>query len=189
MRAFLAIDLPDEARAALVRLGRQIRPGRRMPADNLHLTLAFLGEQDEETLAALHQRLEAAVRPGFELRLAGLGVFGGRSPRALFVAADPAPDLMALHRAILADLRRVGIEPERRRYRPHVTLARFGKGLDRAEARQIAGFLEEQAGFALPPFRVAQFGLFRSILRPEGAQHEELASYPLTAPPGRDASR
>ncbi len=183
MRTFLAIELPDEVRDALVRLGRQIRVGRMVAPENLHLTLAFLGEQDEETLAALHECLEAGPPfPGFDLRLAGLGVFGGRSPRALYVAADPSPGLMGLHRAILAGLRQVGIEPERRRYRPHVTLARFGKGLDRTGSRQIAGFLESRAGFALPPFRVGGYALLRSILHPAGARYEVLADYPLGLP-------
>ncbi len=183
MRAFLAIDVPDDAVQGIRRLQSQLPVGRAVPRDNLHLTLAFLGEQPEETLEALDADLQTLRAPAFDIRLSGLDVFGGRAPKVLFVAADPVPELLDLQREIMAVARRVGIQPERTRYRPHVTIARFGRGLDRGGAARLGRFIEAHGTFSLAPFRVRSFSLFRSILRQEGAVHEELATYPLTGSP------
>ncbi|MFC6686671.1 RNA 2',3'-cyclic phosphodiesterase [Jhaorihella thermophila] len=179
MRAFLAIGLPDAAVRDIRRLQARLPVGRAVPRDNLHLTLAFLDDQPEEALEALDAELQALRAPGFDLRLSGLGVFGGRTPRVLFVVADPAPDLLGLREQVLSAARRAGIQPDRTRYRPHVTIARFGRGLSRGGAARLGRFIEAHGNFALPPVPVRAFGLFRSILHHEGAVHEELASYPL----------
>ena len=184
MRAFLALALPQAPARAIARLQAQLPAGRAVPREKLHLTLAFLDDQPEERLEALHGELLGLHAPGFDIRLSGLGLFGGRLPKVLHVAAAPEPELLALHERVVAAARRAGIRPDRARYRPHVTIARFGRGLKRADAARLGRFLEAHGSFALPPFPVRAFALFRSILHPEGALHEELAAYPLHEPGG-----
>lgn len=181
MRAFLAIVLPDEVVDAIGRLQARLPVGRAVPRDNLHLTLAFLDDQPEERLEALHEALQARQSPSFDVVFEGLGCFGGRHPKVLFAAVRPQPALIALHDRAGAAARRAGIAPGKGRYRPHVTLARFGRGLSRAGAARLAGFVETDGDTPLPGFRAARFALFRSTLRHDGAVHEELASYPLAA--------
>ncbi|WP_372887905.1 RNA 2',3'-cyclic phosphodiesterase, partial [Shimia sp.] len=125
MRAFLAIDLPEDLRAQVAALQAGLRAGRPVPEENLHLTLAFLDDQPQAMLVALHEALNALDCPGFDLELAGLDLFGGKRPRLLYLRVKPAPALLALHRSLKEAARRVGMDLPRTRFRPHVTLARF----------------------------------------------------------------
>lgn len=184
MRAFVAIALPDPVREALVELQAGLRLGRPVPEENLHLTLAFLDDQPEDLLAELHEGLSAAMLPAPELRISGLDLFGGRSPKLLFAAVEPDPVLKALRDRVLSEARAAGIALKRERFRPHITLARFRPGMGPDEQAKLGQFLEEKGGVTLPPFRPAGFALFGSTLRPEGAVHEVLAEYPLL--PGGD---
>ena len=70
----------------------------------------------------------------------------------------------------------IGVEPERRKFAPHITLARFKRGVP---AARVAEFLSLNALFKSAPFVVTQFHLYSSLLRPEGALHRIEASYPL----------
>lgn len=179
MRAFLALDLPQETRDALIRVQADLPVGRPVPCENLHLTLAFLDEQPQSVLEDLHGELQAIHAARFDLAFSGLGCFGGRWPKILFAAASPDPGLSGLRRAIAGAARRAGIALPRERFRPHVTLARFGKGLSAPEAARLGGFMQTHAGFAVPARTMAGFSLCRSTLRPQGALHEELAHYTL----------
>lgn len=181
MRAFLAIDLPAPIVEAIGQLVDAVPVGRPVPPDNLHLTLAFLDEQDEVILSELHSELETLHPEPFDLELSGLGCFGGRSPKVLYVRAVADPALFDLHRRVIGAARRVGIVLPRERFRPHVTLARFGRGLDPVGASRLQDFIAARAGFSVPPVPVAAFSLFRSTLRHDGAVHEELARYDLVA--------
>ncbi|MFV0513329.1 MAG: RNA 2',3'-cyclic phosphodiesterase [Jhaorihella sp.] len=179
MRAFLALDLPRGTKDALTRLRAELPVGRPVPAENLHLTLAFLGEQPEAVLSDLHDELESVRALRFDLGISGLGCFGSRSPKILFAAVSPDPGLGDLRRKIVGAARRAGIALARERFRPHVTLARFGKGLPAFEAARLGGLMQAHAGLTVPPQTVAGYSLVRSILRPQGALHEELARYRL----------
>lgn len=179
MRCFLAIDLPDDLRDALAVLQDDLPVGRPVPDENLHLTLAFLGDQDDMALAALDDEMGRLVMPPFELSPQGVGVFGGDRPRLVYAGIAPSPELADLHHRVLGATRRAGIRLRRERYHPHITLARFGPGARGHEVLMLQRFLAAHMGFRGPALPVAGAGLFRSVLRPEGALHEELAHYPL----------
>ncbi len=176
-RAFVALDLPETVQAALARVSARLSEGRIVEPENLHLTLVFLGEIDDLTLEEVHDGLGAVHASGFALRIGGLGVFGGEAPRALWagVAADAA--LSHLQAKVAQAARRAGAEVPRRRFVPHVTLARFRPGRDAPPTRVLA----DHAGIALAPFPVRQFGLYASHLSGHGAAYEELARYPLSS--------
>jgi 2'-5' RNA ligase len=176
-RAFVAIPMPEDAAARLAGLTRGLTVGRRVPEENLHLTLAFLGDVTDEGLEELHETLSAIRAAPVELTFCGLGTFGDDRPRALWAAVAAAPELAALQKQVEKASRKAGLAPEARRFVPHVTLVRL-KGW-REDAAPLARFLADRGGAAVPPVRAVAFSLMSSRLRPEGAVYEELARYPL----------
>ncbi|GAA6202328.1 RNA 2',3'-cyclic phosphodiesterase [Aquicoccus sp. SU-CL01552] len=179
MRAFIAIDLPEEVTAALVRLQSLLPAGRPVAEENLHLTLAFLGDQSEAVLAALHFELETIRVQPFALGFSGLGVFGGDRPRILFADVGTEPALADLHRRVTGALHRAGVAVQRARFHPHVTLARFGSRATPGTAARLHRFLSDHGDTPLPSFPVTGFGLYESTLHPSGARYNLLARYPL----------
>jgi 2'-5' RNA ligase len=181
MRAFLALDLPEEMRAAVAALQDRLRVGRKPPEENLHLTLAFLDDQPEAVLAELHEALQGERLPDVDLELRGLEMFGGARPRVLYLKGEGGAALGALHRTVRRVAQEVGIDLPRARFRPHVTLARFRRDMDEADAAKLGRFMATHGDVALPGVRIAQMGLYASMLTPEGAVHDMLAAYPLGA--------
>ncbi len=177
IRAFVAIPLPERVRAGLATTLEGLRSGRPVDEENLHLTLLFLGEQDDEALAEVHEQLSGIVEAGFELTLAGLGTFGSEQPRTLWLGVRAEPRLIALQKAVSRTVRKAGLDLPHRRFVPHVTLARFRQGEPVGEG--FARFVSGHAGLTLPAFPVRRFSLLASTLRPKGAVYDELANYPL----------
>ncbi|SFT55092.1 RNA 2',3'-cyclic phosphodiesterase [Sedimentitalea nanhaiensis] len=177
MRAFVALELPDEVIDALLRVQSRLPVGRPVVRDNLHLTLAFLDDQRDNTLEDFHDELSGLRWPQFGVVLTGLGAFGGDRPRQVFLDVAENPALTGLHNRTVAAARRAGIVLQRRRYHPHVTLARLRPGAD--SAGRLQAFFAAEAGVVLPRFEARSFALFRSDLRPGGAVHDVLARYEL----------
>ena len=92
-------------------------------------------------------------RAAFDLRLDGLSSFGGRKPRAVVATVAPSPALMELQAEHERLMQRVGLEPEGRKYTPHVTLAR----LRDSSSRAVADYLAERGFFRSPQFRAERF--------------------------------
>jgi 2'-5' RNA ligase len=178
-RLFVAIDLPLELRERLAALSRSVPGARGTKAGQLHLTLRFAGELDEEGASALRAGLAgvaAAAAGSFELTVRGVGAFPRRrDPRVVWAGLAPSEELDALHGLVEKAAVAAGLEPERKRFRPHLTLAR----LRRADTRAVGAWLDEHAGLEEPPFAVEELTLFSSELRPSGAVHRVLAAWRL----------
>lgn len=185
MRAFVGLPLPDDALHALERLQEGIPVGRIVPGENLHLTLAFLDDQPEAALQALHEALSQIRVPPLALDIRGLDLFGGRSPRILFAAVCPDPILSRLRDQVRRAAERAEIDLSRERFRPHITLARFGRDMPEYQARRLGGFLQAHGDFSLTDVLVDRMALYRSTLTPDGARYDLLADYPLEAGEGR----
>ncbi len=181
MRSFIAIPVPAETGKALAPVQTALSFGRMVAPEDLHLTLAFLGSVSDAMVEEVHFALETLRHPGFDLALAGLDTFGGDRPASLHIVAAPNPGLSALQKRIRSRLHGIGLETPRRRFAPHVTLARFAKSMTPDEAARIGRFLAGHADLRLPPFRATAFCLYESILTEAGAYYEVLARYPLTA--------
>ncbi|MCB1398890.1 MAG: 2'-5' RNA ligase family protein, partial [Rhodobacteraceae bacterium] len=97
MRAFVALDLPEPVVDAIGALQEWLPLGRHVAPDNLHLTLAFLGEQPDGVIAEADAALQGLRLPAFELSLCGVDVFGGPAPGLVFLGVAPNPALGALH--------------------------------------------------------------------------------------------
>ncbi|NNU79591.1 RNA 2',3'-cyclic phosphodiesterase [Halovulum dunhuangense] len=179
MRLFVAIGLPDGVTEALENLATALPVGRAMAADAMHLTLAFAGEQPGDVAEDIAHSLDTMRHPAIALHLKGLDTLGGREPHVLAIMAERAPALMALQAQVATRLRAAGVDLERRRFRPHVTLARFNRRLAAEEAVKLGRFLEAHGDAALPAFEAASFALYRSDLGKAGAIHTELMRYDL----------
>ena len=118
MRAFLALDIPDDTAAALVRLQSGIPFGRPVPEDNLHLTLAFFEDAPEDGLEALHEMLSALRMPPVEIRFTGLDSFTESQHGLIFADVARNQALQALHDRIASLCRQAGLDLPRRRFRP-----------------------------------------------------------------------
>ena len=161
---------------------RTIPVGRITPRETLHLTLAFLDEVEKPLLLDLDVALREINVEGFSLALAGLDVFGGTQSQILYVAVRPCEALGDLQARVTQVVRSAGIELPRRRYRPHVTLARFNRPPRGGEMDRLIAMMQTNALEQAGDFNVERFALFRSDLGRGPAQHTELASYPLEVP-------
>ena len=190
-RAFVALTLDEPTRGAVAAEIERLRPLCRVvawvPQPNLHLTLQFLGEQDEARLADAAGALEevAAARPPFALALHGLGAFPGMErPRILWVSvADGARELRDLQAEVVAALDRRGMIGDLRPWHPHLTI---GRVFDPRRWRREAGpaLREAIARAATRGFgrlEVTRVVLMRSDLSPSGARYRELRSLHLAA--------
>jgi RNA 2',3'-cyclic 3'-phosphodiesterase len=174
-RLFVAIRPPPEARRRLLDLMGGVRGARWQDEAQLHLTLRFIGEVDRHLGRDLHAALGAVHHSAFDIALNGLGTFDRRGePVALWAGVAPHEPLKALHKKVDQACLRVGVEPDRRAYFPHITLARLGRG-----AGPIQPLLESAGGVAGAPFRVEEFSLYESQLTPEGPIYSIVERYGL----------
>lgn len=178
LRLFIAVDVSEEPRRALVGLCHGPTAARWTRPEQLHLTLRFLGATPEESLPDLRDRLARVRAARFTLSARGVGVFppppARRPAQVLWAGVAPEAPLAALKHAIDAELG-PDAEADARGFHPHVTLARFRT----RPGPDLAAYLAAHAAFATPPFPVDAFHLYRSTLGPDGALHEVIATYPL----------
>ena len=124
-RLFTAIEVPNEIRDELYRLRIPLPGARWMKPESYHITLRFAGDIGNVEAREFVANLSMIEPDGFELRLSGLGVFGGDDPHAIWAGVESTPQLEDLARAHEKAARNAGLAPETRAFRPHVTLARL----------------------------------------------------------------
>ncbi|WP_343082320.1 RNA 2',3'-cyclic phosphodiesterase [Ostreiculturibacter nitratireducens] len=179
IRAFVAIEPSGETLDGVEALQDRLRIGRAVARENLHVTLAFLGEKREDDLEELHHALSSIRAEPFRVRLSGLDFFGGRSPRVLAALVAPEPRLQDLHDKVRRAARAAGMELARERFRPHLTIVRFREGLHGAALHEARETAAREALLTVPDFHVGEFHLYRSTLRRDRPVHDILATYPL----------
>jgi len=172
LRLFVGIALPPEIKLRLSLLCAGVPGARWVDPGNYHLTLRFIGEVDEGLASDIDEALARIHAPRFDVALAGVGHFGDRM---LWVGVDKSPPLVHLRDKVESALVRLGLEPETRRYAPHVTLARL-RNVGEAKLR---AFITEHALFRAEPFRVEHFSLVASYLTKSGSIYEDQADYAL----------
>ncbi len=178
MRLFVAIALPEDLRARLSELQQGVPAARWVDPDNLHLTLRFIGEADGVQAQDLDAALTQVRAERFDVTLTGVDCFGrGRKSRALWAGIAPCPELDRLRRKVQQAARAAGFAPERRKFKPHVTLARF-KG---DPGYRLHDFLACHTAFRATPFTAQEFVLFSSVLAQTGAIYTPEAAYPLAS--------
>ena len=174
-RLFVAIDLPQEIKEDLTRFTRELPVARWVPADQIHLTLRFIGEVGPQACAAIKTALSGLSFPEFTLALRGAGHFPpGRHPRVLWVGVEPSDRLSRLQQDLELALLKAGIPPDERPFSPHITLARLR---DTAPTK-VSSFEERHGELAYPPYQVREVVLYSSVLTSQGAIHHKELSIP-----------
>ena len=176
MRLFVGIPLPEDVRARLGELKGGLLGARWVEPENLHLSLRFIGEVPGGDEADIDEALATIEAPGFPLALSELGFFDRRRRvHAVWAGIGMSEPMVRLRAKVEQALVRLGHEPEHRKFKPHVTLARMKNG----SAADVSRYLEDHNGFSTGPFDVGCFTLYRSHLGHGGAHYEALADYGL----------
>jgi 2'-5' RNA ligase len=182
IRLFAALAVPEDIGLALA--GRQagVEGARWRPLEALHLTLRFFGDIREDIARDLDAELVAVRGQPFDLELNGVGAFGeGPDLSVLWAGVADSEPLRRLAKACEAAARRVGLKPETRNYRPHLTLAY----LRHPDPVEVAQWIQANNLLKSPPIRVESFGLYSSFLGNEQAHYRLEAEYPPLPPPAR----
>ena len=174
-RLFVAIAIPLEISPALERLCVGLPAVRWTAPGDFHLTLRFIGEVDRPSFYEIGERLADVRLPPLELALKGLGVFPPRGdPHTLWVGVAAEEPLLLLKRRIDRVVDAVVAEREKRKFVPHVTLARFREP---PPVERFGSWLARRALLATPAFPVSGFHLYSRHLRADRAEHMIEASY------------
>jgi 2'-5' RNA ligase len=188
IRAFIAIELSAEIRRSLDRVSKGLRqqlqgvPVRWVPADNIHLTLKFLGNVSLANLDVLKKLIqsEASRYASFEFSVGDVGAFPSiRRPRVVMVHVQAPATLASLQRGLEEQSRRLGYEPERRPFTPHLTIGRVSNNASNAQIQLIGQTLETAKVGFLGAMQVQAVSLFQSDLQPSGAVYTCLYSADL----------
>jgi len=190
MRVFFGVELAEDIKAGVGQLADRVRRRveqaapraaiRWVDPENLHITLWFVGEVKDDRLEALTSATQAQyATEAFRLELSGTGAFPpSGSPRVLWIGLTAGVEHL---RSIYAELGRrlaaLGLEPERREYSPHLTIARI-KDIERRDAASMRGALKMPTDLFATDVRAVT--LFRSRLSPKGARYEALLRVPLS---------
>lgn len=174
-RLFTGLEIPGHVATALSFLRGGLPGARWIDPDNYHVTLRFIGDVDDRLASEIAQLLDQVRRRAFRLQFDGLGSFGGRRPRAVFAAIEPSNPLMELQAEHERLMQRVGLEPEGRKFTPHVTLAR----LRDSTSREVADYLTLRGAMGGVVFEVPRFVLFSSKSSSGGGPYVVEADYPL----------
>jgi 2'-5' RNA ligase len=176
-RLFTGVEIPSVIGQALSSLRGGLPGARWIDPGNYHLTLRFIGDVDGVIAREVAELLGRVKRGAFELHMEGLTSFGGRKPRAVVANVAPERALLEVQAEQERLMQRIGLEPEGRKYIPHVTLAR----LRESSSNQVAEYLAARGYFRTSPFRVSRFVLFSSRSSVGGGPYVVEASYPLGA--------
>lgn len=182
MRLFVALETPITARKNLSTLIASLRAITREPrwvrAENLHITLKFLGEVAEDKLAAVQARL-GGIRShqAVTLEFRGLGFFPNeKKPRVFWAGIEASSNLKTLAADIEGAMEKCGIAREKREFSPHLTLARLERSLPEALRKAIAQNAQREFG----SLRTGEFHLMQSKLKPSGAEYTTLQTFPFS---------
>ncbi|MDE1468029.1 RNA 2',3'-cyclic phosphodiesterase [Aurantiacibacter sp. D1-12] len=172
-RLFVALSIPARITDALLDIQEGIPGARWQDAENLHITLRFIGEVDRHQHADILSALEGVPFSPFPIRVADVGHFEGkRRAKAIWARVEPSDALGELQHSVEMACRRAGLPAETRKFIPHITLARLNAG-----SGPIADWLSQHGDLAPGPWEADGFSLYESDLTPQGAIYSEIAQF------------
>jgi 2'-5' RNA ligase len=187
IRSFIAIDIEDQPTlAAITRLEAALQASganlKLVDPHNLHLTLRFLGNVSSPRLAEIQDGLDDLVFHPFQATLKGVGVFPSQHRvNVVWIAFETGHlEIIDLYQQLNTKLVQFGFQPERRRFSPHITIARVRSGRNRAQL--VEAILDAETTL-FGTFRVDTLNLKKSVLTPQGpiytTLHTVIAQSPL----------
>lgn len=166
MRLFTGIEIPEDIGEEVCALMGGIPGARWQDRENLHLTLRFLGNLDPHTAEDVDMALSRVASKPFDITLKSMGTFG-EPPRVLWAGAEASERLPTLAGKVDSALHPLRLDYDRRKFIPHVTLAR----LRNAHPGDLAGFIQEHGDYASRSFTVTHFVLYSSHRGQDGADY------------------
>lgn len=187
LRLFIAVEIPSELQQKVYKETSKLRKDlealvRWVPAENMHLTLKFLGDVSPSNVDFLMQMLrnEAEAVQGFNIQLTGLGSFPNlRRPRVIYIGMQAPAALDMLQHGIESAAHRLGYESEERSFSAHLTLGRVKQNITATDQQKIRRAIESTQVDLLGSARVDSVHLFKSELKPSGSVYTRLYSAPL----------
>lgn len=174
-RVFFGLEIPAEIKDRLLQVRAEVTGASWQSVEQMHLTLLFLGNIEEALLLAAREAARDISLAAFELNIVGLGCFGQpRAPKHLWAGVESEAPVIGLHSAIKNQVERLGIQTERRTFRPHLTLARFNR-----QPGSVEHLLTEYWETMFGSIQVDEFVLFESQPGPVGSVYRVLERYPL----------
>jgi RNA 2',3'-cyclic 3'-phosphodiesterase len=148
LRLFSALEISETAAVRIAALRAPFADARWVAPADYHITLQFVGEISRRVADEFAHALADIRLPPPEIRIKGTGAFGGKQPHAVYATIEPTPALDELHRAHEKAAKACGIPIEKRKFVPHVTIAR----LDDPDVETVAAFLQRSGDLKIAPF-------------------------------------
>lgn len=183
MRLFVALPIPRKVAQSVMLIQGGVPGARWQTAEQLHITLRFVGEVGGREAAMLDDALAGIEAPAFDLQLHGVGQFGNKQPHALWAGIRKSDALEHLQRKVDTAIRRVGQPQDAHKFTPHVTVAR----LRNPENGKMIAWLADYGLFTSPEFRVDAFHLYSSRLTSDGSVYAVEREYSLENADGKIA--
>lgn len=187
-RLFAGLELPTDTRQALTNVRSDIKGARWQSASQLHLTLCFMGNLDDEQLPTIYDALSGLEVSAFTVAIRGVGLFGSsQHPKNLWAGVADDGALAALQEQVRSRLVPLELDLQQRPFQPHITLARFRwrrtrQHSVRQDRKQVAtglnDFLRHYENVSFPPFEVNHVSLFNSTRRPDGSHYQVIGRFP-----------
>lgn len=183
MRCFIAIDVPENIKDAIVgvieKCGLNSKGVRWIHAENIHLTLKFLGDVKEDLIPDIQRRLAEICKryAVFNINIRGAGAFPNfKYPNVLWMGIDESEELKRLYEDIEESMFELGFEKEDRKFSPHLTIGRVKdrKGIEPV-VKELYTFKDTFFG----SIKVNEVLLMRSVLKPTGAEYSKIAGFKL----------
>jgi len=187
IRSFLAFELPGEIREQIRAVSKELKkiimPVRWVKVENIHLTILFLGSVDEDTIADIEEKVSVVVKgfSAFKTKLNAVGAFPHwRRPRVIWIGLDgDIGRLSDLRDELQEELKVLGFMPEKRPFRPHLTLGRFKGPIDQNE--NMKWIIDRYHDINSDLYQLNELILYKSDLKPDGPVYTKMATWPLRA--------
>lgn len=177
-RLFFGLEIPEAVKEKLLEIRRPLTGARWQRADQLHLTLVFLGSVESQRLPEIRDAARGLPIEPFDLTISGIGCFGQPDhPKNLWAGVQPVTELTALHEALIERLQLSGFEQEKRKFCPHITLSRFKRG-----GGSVAGILKNDEERLIGSFAVGGVALIESVQGEHGSIYQIVERFPLGGP-------
>jgi RNA 2',3'-cyclic 3'-phosphodiesterase len=174
-RLFAGLEVPSPVASVLAMLRGGLPGARWIEPSDYHVTLRFIGDIGNRQASEIDSLLMDVSRRPLLLKVAGLGSFGGDKPHSVYAAVQPSRELSELQSEVDRLIRACGVAWDKRRFQPHVTLAR----LRGASSLDVADYLSSRGWFPAQTFEADRFALFSSRASTGGGPYIVETTYPL----------